>query len=314
MRSKKRIGCGAAIVLLLILFGPYLVSRVRSPGRRVQRYGSVDVTNHDETIRFMVWNIAHGRGPGFDNWAEGSAAKVARVEKLAEFIRQHDPDVVVLNEVDFCSTWSGHQNQAAAIAELAGYGNRVEQRNLDFRFVYGSWKFGNAILSRLPIIGQQVVLYPPKSTREDWLAGCKRGAVCRIKAGTAEFQLIGVHFEHRDQQTRVRSAEMIASLAHQSAVPLIAAGDFNSTLPAFPHAATTANGRSAMRVLRDSGDFIMHPQTLPEPSELTFSSLDPSRVIDWVLIPKTCEFVDYQVLDSQLSDHRPLLVTVRLRP
>jgi hypothetical protein len=141
----------AFFALVVVAIGPYLVSRVRSPGRQIRL--STTATQSEvlaktvSNIRVLSYNIAHGRGATDDNWEETAADKRKRIDQIAQLITTTDADVVVLNEVDFCSTWSGHQNQAEAIARATGYPYWVEQRNLDFRFIYGSWKFGNAVLA-----------------------------------------------------------------------------------------------------------------------------------------------------------------------
>ena len=67
-----------------------------------------------------------------------------RLREIADFLIEVDADVVVLNEVDFDASWSGHLNQAEFLASRAKYPYRVEQRNLDFRVLGWTWRFGNA--------------------------------------------------------------------------------------------------------------------------------------------------------------------------
>ena len=43
---------------------------------------------------------------------------------------------------------------------------------------------------------------------------------------------------------------------------------------------------------------------------MTFRSDKPTHVIDWVMIPKSWEFQTYEVVDSTLSDHRPIVALV----
>ena len=312
---RRRALIGLLCVLVAVALGPYVVSRARSPGRRI-RVRSHTVASPAESgsaIRIATYNIAHGRGATDDNWEESGREKRKRVEEIARLIDRTHADVVVLNEVDFSATWSGHQNQAEAIARLARFPYWVEQRNLDFRFVYGSWKFGNAVLSKYPIVDARAVEFPPYRAWEAWLAGCKRGVVCTLEISPGRrIRVLAVHLEHRSEDLRVASAEMIAELADASDVPLIAAGDFNSTATGFPQSAETSTGRNAMDVLRDTGLFRMRPDTSPRPDELTFPSREPAQVIDWIIIPRAWGFAGYRVVESRLSDHRPVVATVEL--
>jgi endonuclease/exonuclease/phosphatase family metal-dependent hydrolase len=312
---RKRTLLFAFSLVIVIGLGPYLVSRARSQGRRVTIHHGVDVVVGDNfgEIRVATFNVAHGRGATDDNWEENGSEKHSRISRIAQRIQQMDADIVVLNEVDFCATWSGHQNQAEAIAEWAGFPHRVEQRNLDFRFVYGSWKFGNAVLSKFPIVDARVIDLPRLRSWEAWLAGFKRGILCTLQL-TPEKQIcvLAVHLEHRSEQVRVESARMITDIAVSVDVPLIAAGDFNSTPAGFPHAMATDDGENAMEVIKESGVFRSLPETSPGRQDMTYSSTQPTQVIDWILIPKAFSFSDYRVVDTELSDHRPVIATIRL--
>jgi hypothetical protein len=193
-------------ILLLAALTPYLISRFSAPKNRIRIFAAaekeqpLDSTSEipsQSTFKIVAYNIAHGRGPTVDNWEEAGKNKAARVAKIADFLKELDADVVVLNEVDFDSSWSGRQNQASSIAERAGYRFHVEQRNLDFGFYFGgSWSFGNAILSKHPISKTAVVDFPPLKEWEDWLVGCKRGVVCQINPpGQPPFRVVAVHLE-----------------------------------------------------------------------------------------------------------------------
>ena len=139
-------------------------------------------------------NIAHGRGQAGSNLDELGGPKRKRIAMIGQLIKDHDPDFVVLNEADFYSTWSGHQNQAEAIAELAGFPYRMEQRNLDFRFLYGSFAFGNALLSKTPIEQATYIEYPGVEGRE-WekqVCGKKGGSTAMVRIGEQKVQLLSL--------------------------------------------------------------------------------------------------------------------------
>jgi len=73
---------------------------------------------------------------------------------------------VVLNEADFDATWSGGINQAQWIAKHAGYPYHVEQRNYDVSLPFFKPRFGNAILSRWPILDAEQIELPAVSKWE----------------------------------------------------------------------------------------------------------------------------------------------------
>jgi endonuclease/exonuclease/phosphatase family metal-dependent hydrolase len=317
------------LLIFIIAFGPYIYGRLQAPGRRVQLVESKNAASTKPPIfhgrlKIATYNIAHGRGTADGNWSESSQPKFERIQAIAQQLKTIDADVVVLNEVDFSSTWSGHQNQAKAIAEAAGYRYRVEQRNLDFRFLYGSFKFGNAILSRYPITKAEVIDFPPEKDWESWLVGCKRGAIATVQL--AQNQLIciaAVHLEHRSESVRAAGAQKIIELVDSSGENvLIAAGDFNSTPIGFPQSSQTPSGDNALQRLIDCDDFCYSPVEPPSPGQLTFSTMSPKSVIDWILVSKkknehqsfdsSSPFTSYEVIPTDLSDHRPVVAEITL--
>ncbi|MGB7325885.1 MAG: endonuclease/exonuclease/phosphatase family protein [Rubripirellula sp.] len=306
----------AVVFLVSVSLVPYFYSRVCAPGNRIQtfNFGGGDTVvdsreSFDGQIRVVTFNIAHGRGATDDNWEEPGSAKFARIKKIATLIGDLDADVVILNEVDFDATWSGRQNQAEAIAQQAGFPFRVEERNLDFALIYGSWRFGNAILSKYPITNSTLLNLPDYAGWESWLAGCKRGVMCDVKPpGSSPIRVMGVHLSHRSESLRTKSARMILDLASQNAVPTIIAGDFNSTPRGFPGSdQTTVN---AMDTFALSGLFRLWPNTPVTRDTMTYSSTEPRSVIDWILVTPECSVGSCRVIQSDLSDHRPVVCDI----
>ena len=292
-------------LLLMVGLTPYFYSRLTAGSNRVGVFKTEARSPNSpptQAFEIVAFNIAHGRGPTDSNWEESGNEKHKRVAEIAAFLKQTKADVVVLNEVDFNSTWSGGQNQAQAIAEQAGYHYRVEQRNLDFGFIYGSWRFGNAVLSRFPIREARVVDFPELAAWESWLVGHKRGVVCTIEVGDEQrVDVLAVHIETRSQTLRKDCAKQMIQLATTSDHPLLLAGDFNSIRSAIEPQPPI----SAVDLLADSSKF-----QFPKSPAKTFPSHDPNRTIDWILPTMEMVLDGYKVLDTDLSDHLPVAARV----
>ena len=145
------------------------------------------------------------------------------------------------------------------------------------------------------------------------MAGKKRAVVCDTMVGDHAVRVIGVHMSHRSEAVRVDSAEVLVEIAETSDLPTIAAGDLNSTPCGFPDAARDANGQNAIGVLDGSGYFRRSPEKPPvAESDMTFHSAEPTRVIDWILIPREWSFVEYSVESCELSDHRPVWAEIEV--
>ena len=308
----------ALLLLLAVLLVPYVFSRLASPWRCLTVYAMPGAGEHESSmpLRVACYNIAHGRGVAESNWDGGDRAeRIARLDQISELLREMDADVLVLNEVDFDSSWSYSLNQAQYLAEKAGYPYVVEQRDVDVRIVLWKWRFGNAVLSKYPITDAQVVDLPGYSTWETVLAGKKRSITCDISVGEQVVHIIGAHLSYRSESVRVRSTALFVDIATKSKFPTIVAGDLNSTPPGFPQSASDSNGNNAIETLDNSGYFRRSPDNVPfADEELTFHSVEPSRVIDWIMIPQNWEFLQYTVEQSQLSDHRPVVSDVAPAP
>jgi endonuclease/exonuclease/phosphatase family metal-dependent hydrolase len=305
-------------IAVLPLSGCYATTRLLSPRNAVKVF--VDQTADNNlgnpaltVLRIGAYNIAHGRGSGSDNWNGGDKGeRTQRLHDIARFLRDAKLEVVVLNEVDFDSSWSNHVNQAKFLAREAGFPFWLEQRNIDAAVPFYSWKFGNAILSKYPISSARLIDFPAYSSWEAVAAGKKKGVVCTIDLpGNQQVRVLAVHLSHRSEQTRIAAARMIERERQQAGPPLIAAGDFNSTPVTFPTADGPRAGQTALSLLIEEGGFTSLPNAFPSMAELTFSSTEPSRVIDWVLVAEPLQLISKEVYPLQFSDHRPVIGVVR---
>ena len=302
-----------AIVLLLtgVLILPYFCSRVFSGSLRIQQFSVEPAARFPDDGEFTVacYNIAHGRGLADSNWDGGDEpARLQRLDEIADLLKEMNADVVVLNEVDFDTSWSNHVNQAKYIADRSGYPFRIEQRNLDFRVLHRTWRFGNAILSKFPVSNAKVIDLPSFATLETVLAGKKRGVQCDVTVGDRQFRVLGVHLSHRSEYVRVLSAEKITQIVNNSPFPCIVMGDMNSTPPGMPYADGTEYGGNAIDTFDNCEklrriDF----EGTPANAEMTFRADQPKSVIDWIFADDSLDFMAYRAVDSQLSDHRPVL-------
>ena len=313
LKNRKLIAVVALV--LVVLLGPYLWSRFVSSSVQVQTFTANGTQPEPAkgTIRVACYNIAHGRGLAESNWDGGDAAtRLARLDDIAELLREINADVVVLNEVDFDTSWSNNINQAAVLAEKAGYPFRVEERNLDFRVLHRTWRFGNAILSKYPIAEAAVVDLPSFNDLETTFAGKKRGVRCDVSVGEQTFRVFGLHLSHRSENVRELSAQHVVDLVRESPHPCVVMGDMNSIPPGFPKSSQTSDGKNAIQTFDDSAE--LHRIEIEAPEDdmaLTFRSDKPEIIIDWIYLSPSLSFKSHRVEPSLLSDHRPVVAQVQ---
>lgn len=305
------------VVLATLLWWGW--GRVSAAGRRLVTVQPAEAVASEPpsagTIRVVAWNIAHGRGDTEQgirqNWMGGSRAeRVERLERIAEVLRAVDADVVALNEVDFDASWSHGVNQAAFLAERAGYPWRVEQRNFDFRAPFGRWAFGNALLSRYPVVHAEWMDLPPHARWERLVLGSKDAVVVRLRVGRDTLAVVPVHLEFRAEDTRLRAVSALEAAREREPTPMVLAGDFNTAPSDWPEVGpSTALGELLRRGWRSA-----RAERPPSPSELTFPTYDPREARDWILVEPPLEVARARVVEgaASLSDHAPVVAVIRV--
>jgi endonuclease/exonuclease/phosphatase family metal-dependent hydrolase len=271
-----------------------------------------------------IYNVAHGRGDAeygqagiwenlVVNLTGSSAERIKRLNAIADTLKEQDLDIIILNEADFRAFWSDNINQARYIASRTGHAHVLEQRNHDLDLPFFDIKFGNAVLSRYPIVSAASLDFPAYRWWENVLLGRKKGAVCEIRLSENQtVRLVPVHLDVRSTEVRIESVKVIQELCDRTEHPMVAAGDFNSTRPGWPKAEPNAEGQTAVGYLTQVGCFHTLPREEFTEADFTFASSDPVKVIDWIMVSDPLKIVDRQVLDAQdLSDHFPVVATIK---
>ena len=272
---------------MVLVAGSYVWSRVRAEVNAVKEF-VVEVESVDgdlDALRVGCYNIAHGRGSvaGASNRrADGKAALLAHLKKIGEVIKAEGLDVVVLNEVDFSSTWSWNVNQTRVIAEAAGLPFAMEQRNFDLSFLFYELRFGNALLSRYPIEETRIVDLPAFKSHEAIFAGKKQGSSCVVVTPGGKVRVLPVHLEYRDEATAQASMNVLNGVAGGDAgMPVLVLGDFNTE--------NVFAGSEALTV--SSGKILSYP------------SESPQEGIDWIFGNEKVGISEVRLFGGGLSDH-----------
>lgn len=235
----------------------------------------------NQRLRVLTYNIHHG---------EGIDGKLD-LPRIAKVIAAAEPDLVALQEVDRNTQRTGRVDQPAELARLTGmrvaFGGNIELQGGDY---------GNAVLSRLPIVAHENHRLPLLDEGE------QRGVLAvEVKLpGGESLRLLATHFDHRAADAeRLASASAIAKLVVGAKdQPTILAGDLN----AVPESKVL---ESLLAEWTNTAD-----KPLP-----TIPVGKPARQIDYVLVRPAARWkvVEIKVLDEAVaSDHRPLLVVLEL--
>jgi endonuclease/exonuclease/phosphatase family metal-dependent hydrolase len=265
----------------------------------------------DGEWRVATYNIANGRGGRSGEPVTGGgdrAAKTERLKQIGRLLKSESVDIVVLNEVDFSSFWSGHIDEAAIIAREAGLPWVMEQRNVDVAFPFLSIRHGNAVLSRFPISKAGRVPFPDYSTLMGMLGDKMDGSVCTVKCPDGEtLRVFPVHFTLHGPALQSECVRRIRAVLKESFEPLLVMGDFNAAPPGFGGGRTAAPGGNTIQLMLDSKAFTTAPFGSPEErGHCTFPAAKPDRIIDWIFVTAPWQVAEKKILPTELSDHLPV--------
>ena len=235
-------------------------------------------TQGPTTLRILTYNIHHGAGND----------EVLDLERIAELIRSLNPDLVALQEVDNRTERTGGVAQAARLGQLTGMGSAFG-KFMD----YQGGEYGMAVLSRLDYEKPTNHMLPEGPEPRSSMA-------IRVQLPNGgELIFAGVHF-YRTAEERMAQARRLLDVLGTEEVPVILAGDFNST----PDSAVMAFIDESFEI-PDKGD-----------NHFTFRSDRPDREIDFIVYRPADRFtvVELRVIDEPVaSDHRPVLLVLEIR-
>lgn len=238
-------------------------------------------------MRFLLYNIRYATGTGATFHlpvpGAGYLRSNSRVLKgITQFIKDQDPDIVGLVEVDTGSIRSGLINQAQYIADSLGH------------YSIYQCKYGVSSINQLmPIVRKQsnAFLAAPRVEGERFHyfdTGIKRLIIELELADCAIFLVhLSIKFRHRHDQLRY-----LHGLVKNCTKPVIVAGDFN----------TFWGDHEIYLFCQAAGLSSANVAGLP-----SYPSRSPRRELDFILHSKQIEVTRFEIPKVTFSDHLPLV-------
>ncbi len=283
-------------------------------------------------LKVLTWNVGFGGGLGAPTDVHAAPDVRANLDAIAGRVRDSDPDIVFLQEVDRPSRRSGDIDQFEYLRQATGfpYGCFVttwKVNHLPFPFwpparQVGRIHSGQAILSRFPI---ESCVRQPMPQPAEWSALYNRAYLhrslqrARVRLAPDAFvDLFNVHLEAFSQGNREAQAAILADAmkAVPAGTPVIAAGDFNAVPPnalrknGFPDEAIDFTTDRTIEIARAGTGlkevFLDDSPDTPEDGSLTFPADAPTRRLDYVFWRGFAGSTQRGVQPGTASDHRPV--------
>jgi endonuclease/exonuclease/phosphatase family metal-dependent hydrolase len=237
------------------------------------------VASPPQILRVMTYNIHHG---------EGLDGKVD-LARIAKIISAERADIVALQEVDRGVRRTAGRDLPAELAQLTGL-TCIFSNN----FAYQGGEYGNAVLTRFPVLRATNSLYQMLRPNE------QRGLLqLTLDVHGRELVFLNTHIDYRpdDSERRLNVKEIQTLTAGYQGLPVILCGDFNTTPESRVHAELRTTFTDAWPLSGGGEGF-------------TFPANAPDRRIDyvWVSPPNRLRPIRASVPASEASDHRPLVV------
>jgi endonuclease/exonuclease/phosphatase family metal-dependent hydrolase len=199
-----------------------------------------------DRLRVMAWNIKFGAARidfWFDYWGDRVQLTRAEVERnvaaLCALIREHDPDVLMAEEIEVNSRRSAYYDMVQAILEQTSLNYAAYFQTWDSRYVLseglGRIDLGNAIFSKRPMSFAERIRQADRTdqsalTRTFYIHRMIGRAV--IPLGGSELAAYVVHTEAYDRDgTKAKHIQQIYDEVTREPRPAVVGGDFNELPP-----------------------------------------------------------------------------------
>lgn len=256
-------------------------------------------------VRLITYNIAHGRGLSLYQGMMTAVRVRYNLLRIARTLRTLKADVVALQEVDFDSHWNGRIDLLEILREKGWFKHACHGVNT----VRGGEKplrYGNGMLSNKPVCAWTNYPFGESALGE------KGFLYAEIDLGKAVLPLINVHLDFRSRKRRLAQLDQMtvfidtlpAKIEGKPLLRPVVCGDFN------------VSGRSqgdAVRVLARFLEAYTQYALYPRGKGCrTFPSFFPTRTLDFFFVPKGIVVENCEVLPLHLSDHRPVLIDLKI--
>lgn len=336
------ISLGPLFVAAFALFGLFVFWASReSLSAKKYRNKIVNENGSDggssEKIKVLSWNIAWGYGIGSEGTGYRPKCKdffLENLDSMAKVIRDSGADIVLIQEADFDSDKSHNIDQLKYLAEKLGM-NRAYALGWDLNYLpfpywpvqdhFGKVSSGGGVLSKFPILSNDIAHWDKPASNSWWynlfyLDRYSQFVSIQIKG--RKYVLVNSHLEAFDKIQRKKQASKLALRLESAKNLLVSGGDFNTV----PRGASRTKGfedprddyggdetygiLAGTRGLKDT--LALEDYAADETRWFTFSSVKPSRKLDYIFVNQKAKTGELQVIQSPASDHLPIMVEVEL--
>lgn len=214
---------------------------------------------------------------------------------LSKVIKEANPDVVLLQEIDSMTLRNGEADQMVEMSKMAGY------RYVHFfrQKFYNEGAYGAGIMSKYPL--KNIVNHNlPKVIDGVTIKGSNILGTAEIEFEGKTIRIATTHLSATASERKLQFPYYLEVLT-SGTMPTIVGGDFNS-IP----------DSDIIRALDSAG----YKRTNSDPTKLTIPSTAPTREIDYIAFRPDTAFsvMSHTVISgTQASDHLPIISVLKMK-
>ena len=237
-------------------------------------------------MKIMTFNIQHALD--YQN-------KVIDLDLFAAAIARFGADVCGLNEVRGEGDLDGYTDQTNALGDRLGF----ERYFAEAIKVRGKGPYGNALVSRFPIISAETISIPdPEVKREGGHYESRCVLNVTLDVDGRELCVLVCHMGLVDDEAK-NAVSAICSILDATDKPVILMGDFNLTPDS--------------EILRPIKEKMKDTAELFCKDLLSFPSDNPYEKIDYIFVTPDVEVISADIPAIVASDHRPHVAELDLK-
>jgi len=244
-------------------------------------------------MRFLVYNIAYGTGsPNGESHRVLTSHRYIKThdkhfEKIIDFIKEANADVIGLVEIDTGSYRTEYMNQVKKIADHLNHFHVCETK-------YGK----KSLLRKVPYLRSQsnaiLTALKNEESKFHFLPRGVKKLVIESKINNVSFFLVHLALTKNVRQIQLRYLEKIIPKDRH----VIVAGDFN----------TMQGSKELDRFMKKCGLINANSE-----NHATYPAWNAQKELDYILCSEKIEISSFEVSKVKFSDHHPLIMEFETR-
>ena len=247
------------------------------------------------SLKVASFNIAHGMGQ--DN--------IIDIKRQAELIKKYNPDIICLQEVE---VYSKRSNSIDELKQFSKY-SRLNFSAMGSNIIFQDGYYGNAIISKEPIIISRNYLFPQANTSYE-----QRGTIySKIIIQNKTFHIFSIHLSVYEEErlSAINTLYNIISSIDKNDY-IIIAGDFNVGVEKIGNHKYKIMDKNLNSTNYNEYQILQKALNKINNTDLTWFSQTGKSCIDTIFYSQNMELLSFETIKTLYSDHSAIIAEFKI--